>query len=215
MRHTHPLREEAHVFTGLIEEVGQVVAIARTEGGARLRVRAPVVADGLAVGDSVAVGGACLTAVEVAPEGFAAEAVAETLRRTALGDLAEGGAVNLERALRPGDRLGGHIVQGHVDAVGIVREARPDGTGLMMEVAAPPEALRYVVEKGSVAVDGVSLTIAARGADSFRVALIPHTVASTTLGPEAVGRRVNLELDVVAKYVEALVAPYRSPEGEA
>jgi riboflavin synthase len=191
--------------------VGEVVAVEGTADGARLRVRAPRVVDGLAVGDSVAVNGACLTAVAVGPDGFATEAVAETLRRTALGELAEGGAVNLERALRAGDRLGGHIVQGHVDAVGTVRDARPDGTGLMVEVAAPPDALRYVVEKGSVAVDGISLTVAARDADAFRVALIPHTLAATTLGPEAVGRRVNLELDVLAKYVEALLAPYRQP----
>jgi riboflavin synthase len=195
------------VFTGLVEEVGQVVALEGGPDGARLEIRAPLVREGLAIGDSVSVNGACLTAVALAEEGFAVQCAPETLRRTSVGALAAGAAVNLERALRLGDRLGGHMVQGHVDATGSVLGARPEGESVVLEIAAPPEVLRYVVEKGSIAVDGVSLTVAARLPDRFTVALIPHTLAATTLGPQAVGRRVNLEADVVAKYVEALVRP--------
>jgi riboflavin synthase len=195
------------VFTGLVEEVGRVVALEAGEGGARLAIRAPLVRDGLAIGDSVSVNGACLTAVALAGEGFSVDCAPETLRRTALGTLAAGDRVNLERALRLGDRLGGHMVQGHVDATGEVLAARSEGESVVLEIGAPPEVLRYVVEKGSVAVDGVSLTVAARLPDRFAVALIPHTLAATTLGAEAVGRPVNLEADVVAKYVEALVRP--------
>jgi riboflavin synthase len=203
------------VFTGLIEEAGRVAELRPAGGGARLVVAAEAVLDGLRVGDSVAVSGACLTAVEVTGEGFAADCVAETLRRTSLGGLAPGDRVNLERPMRLGDRLDGHLVQGHVDGVGTVRAVRPEGEGAALEVAAPAGLLRYVVEKGSVAVDGVSLTVAERLADGFAVALIPHTMAVTTLGPQAVGRAVNLEVDVVAKYVESLAAPYRSSGKDA
>jgi riboflavin synthase len=139
--------------------------------------------------------------------------VAETLRRTSLGGLAPGDRVNLERPMRLGDRLDGHLVQGHVDGVGTVRSVRSEGEGAVLEIAAPAALLRYVVEKGSVAVDGVSLTVASRLPDAFTVALIPHTMAVTTLGPGALGRPVNLEVDVVAKYVESLAAPY-APPGE-
>jgi riboflavin synthase len=201
------------MFTGLVEEAGRVAEVRRGEAGARLAIAASAVLEGLGVGDSVAVNGACLTAVEVTGEGFAVDAVAETLRRTALGGLAAGDRVNLERPMRLGDRLDGHLVQGHVDGVGTVRAARPEGESAVLEVAAPAALLRYVVEKGSIAVDGVSLTVAERLADAFTVALIPHTMAVTTLGPGAVGRTVNLEADVVAKYVEALAAPYR-PSGK-
>lgn len=197
------------MFTGLVEEVGTVVAV---EGGAeltRLRFRAPGVRDGLAIGDSVSVNGACLTVVEVPDDGFAVEAVAETLRRTTAGGLREGDPVNLERAMRLGDRLGGHIVQGHVDGTGIVAAVTPDGDGVQLRISAAPGLLRYIVEKGSITVDGVSLTVAARLEDGFTVALIPHTMAATTLGPGAEGRSVNLEVDLLAKYVEALAAPYR------
>jgi riboflavin synthase len=196
------------VFTGLIEEAGRVVDLRPAGAGARLAVAATGVLDGLRVGDSVAVSGACLTVVEVTGEGFAVDCVGETLRRTTLGGLAPGDRVNLERPMRLGDRLDGHLVQGHVDAVGMVRACRPEGESAALEVAAPGGLLRYVVEKGSIAVDGVSLTVAARLADAFTVALIPHTMAVTTLGPQAVGRAVNLEVDVVAKYVESLAGPY-------
>jgi riboflavin synthase len=141
------------------------------------------------------------------------DAVAETLRRTALGGLTPGDRVNLERPLRAGDRLDGHIVQGHVDGVGEVASVTREGESALLEVSAPEELLRYVVEKGSITVDGVSLTVAGRAPGAFRVALIPHTMSVTTLGPQALGRRVNLEVDVVAKYVEALVAPY-APRGD-
>lgn len=196
------------MFTGLVEEAGRVEEVRAAAAGARLVVAARAVLDGLAVGDSVAVNGACLTAVEVTGAGFAVDCVAETLRRTALGALAAGDRVNLERPMRLGDRLDGHLVQGHVDGVGTVAGASAEGESTVLEVAAPAPILRYVVEKGSIAVDGVSLTVAARRADAFTVALIPHTMAVTTLGPGAVGRAVNLEVDVLAKYVEALTSPY-------
>ncbi len=196
------------MFTGLVEEVGRVAEVRPGDEGARVSLRAPLVREGLAVGDSVSVNGACLTAVALAGDGFAVDAVAETLRRTALGGLGPGDPVNLERALRLGDRLGGHLVQGHVDATGTIVGARAEGESTVLRIAAPDAVLRYVVEKGSVAVDGVSLTVAARLPDAFEVALIPHTMAMTTLGPQAVGRPVNLEVDLVAKYVEALVAPH-------
>ena len=202
------------VFTGLVEEGGRVARVLPGGEGARLEIAASAVLDGLAVGDSVAVNGACLTAVEVGGEGFAVDCVAETLRRTALGGLAPGDRVNLERPMRLGDRLDGHIVQGHVDGVGTVRAVRPEGDSAVLEIAPPAGLLRYVVEKGSIAVDGVSLTVASRLADAFTVALIPHTMAVTTLGPGALDRPVNLEVDVVAKYVESLAAPYAPPREE-
>jgi riboflavin synthase len=201
------------VFTGLIEEGGRIAEIRAAEKGARLAVSAVLVLDGLAIGDSVAVNGTCLTAVEITAGGFVVDAVAETLRRTALGGLTAGDPVNLERPMRMGDRLDGHLVQGHVDGIGTVRSANPEGDSTVLEISAPPELLRYVVEKGSIAVDGVSLTVAGRLDDAFTVALIPHTMSVTTLGPQALGRAVNLEVDVVAKYVEALAAPYVPPRG--
>lgn len=201
------------MFTGLVEESGTIVATRATDAGARIVIAAGEVLDGLGLGDSVAVNGACLTAVEIAADRFAVDAVAETLRRTTLGTLAEGDRVNLERALSAGGRLDGHIVQGHIDGTGQVRDVRAEGGSAIVEIAADPAQLRYIVEKGSIAVDGVSLTVAGRLPDAFTVALIPHTMSATTLGPQALGRRVNLEVDVLAKYVEALVAPYaRAPE---
>jgi riboflavin synthase len=184
------------VFTGLVEEGGRVAEVRPAGGGARLAIAASAVLEGLRVGDSVAVNGACLTAVEVSGDGFAVDCVAETLRRTALGALGSGDRVNLERPMRLGDRLDGHLVQGHVDGVGTVRAARSEGESTVLEIAPPAGLMRYVVEKGSIAVDGVSLTVAERLADAFTVALIPHTMAVTTLGPGAVGRAVNLEVDV-------------------
>ncbi|MGD9572144.1 MAG: riboflavin synthase [Thermoleophilia bacterium] len=203
------------MFTGLVEEGGTLRSVTPTDGGARLVIDAAVVLEGLEIGDSVAVNGACLTAVEIDAAGFAVDAVAETLRRTSLGGAAAGDRVNLERPMRLGDRLDGHLVQGHVDGVGEVRSARPEGGSTVLEIAAPAGLLRYVVEKGSITVDGVSLTVAGRLPDAFTVALIPHTMQVTTLGPQAVGRAVNLEVDVVAKYVEALAAPYAPPGGDA
>jgi riboflavin synthase len=152
--------------------------------------------------------------VALLPDGFTVEAVAETMRRTCLGDRAPGDPVNLERALLASARLGGHLVQGHVDGTGVVASATPEGESVLLRVDAPPGVTRYVVEKGSIAVDGVSLTVAGRDAAGFTIALIPHTMAHTTLGPGAVGRRVNLEVDLVAKYVEALAAPYLTSREE-
>ena len=200
------------MFTGLVEEIGTVAALDVRPDGARLRVSATRVVDGLALGDSVAVDGACLTVVAIHDEGFEIDAVTETLQRTALGDRSVGDPVNLERAVRAGDRLGGHLVQGHVDGTGRISSVTDVGTGSRIGVTAPPEILRYVVEKGSITLDGVSLTVAGRDREGFAVALIPHTLGETTLGRMVPGRRVNLEVDLVAKYVEALVAPYRSSE---
>jgi len=193
------------MFTGLVEEVGALAAVTPTERGARLRVAAPLAASDMAVGDSVCVDGACLTAVAVDPAELEVEAVAETLRRTTLGLRRPGHRVNLERALRVGDRLGGHIVQGHVDGTAEVLGSEREGDSIVLTVGTPADLLPYVVEKGSVALDGVSLTVAAVQPESFSVALIPHTLDATTLGPDRVGDRLNIEVDALAKYVEMLV----------
>jgi riboflavin synthase len=195
------------VFTGIVRERGRVRAAGREEGGLRLELEAPETAPGVAIGDSVAVNGVCLTVVARTGGSIAFDAVPETLDRTALGGLAPGAAVNLEPALRAGDPLGGHYVQGHVDAVGRIRSVEPEGQGSRVWVEAPPEVLRYCVEKGSVTVDGVSLTVAELAGDAFAVALVPHTLEATTLGEAGPGTAVNLEADVLAKYVERLVAP--------
>ena len=190
------------MFTGIVREVGRVEAVEERGESVRLVIRAPQTASATAVGDSVALAGVCLTAVEVSDEKVAFDAVPETLRRSTLGRLLEGGGVNVEPALRAGDSFGGHIVQGHVDGVGRIRRADEEG----IEVEAPDDVLRYCVEKGSIAVEGVSLTIAVLGTDSFTIALIPHTREATTLGAVAEGDEVNLEVDVVAKYVERLAS---------
>jgi riboflavin synthase len=185
------------MFTGIVEELGEVAAI----GGGHLRIAATTVLEDAKIGDSIAVDGCCLTAVEIGPGWWQADVTDETLRRTALGGLAPGDRVNLERPVRVNDRLGGHIVQGHVDAVGEVVEPAPD-----LRVRMPRELLRYVVEKGSIAVDGVSLTVVDVLDDGFTVAVIPHTTEVTTLGLRRQGDRVNLEVDVTVKYVERLLA---------
>ena len=190
------------MFTGIVREVGRVEAVEERGESVRLVVRAPETAAAAAVGDSVSLAGVCLTAIEVADGTVAFDAVPETLRRSTLGRLETGGGVNVEPALRAGDPLGGHIVQGHVDGVGRIRRVDDEG----IEIEAPEDVLRYCVEKGSIAVEGVSLTIAGLGESSFTVALIPHTRDVTTLGGVAEGGDVNLEVDVVAKYVERLAA---------
>ena len=189
------------MFTGIVRELGAVDALEESEAGARLRVRAPETAAASAVGDSVSVNGVCLTAVEVDDGVLAFDAVPETLRRSSLGRLDAGSPVNVEPALRAGEPLGGHFVQGHVDGVARVRRADDEG----LEIEAPPEILRYCVEKGSIAVEGVSLTIARLSEDAFTVALVPHTRAVTTLGALAAGDEVNLEVDLIAKHVERLL----------
>jgi len=189
------------MFTGIVRERGRVASLHQAPGGLRFEIDAPETASQLDVGDSVSVSGACLTATAVGNGSFSVTAVPETLSRTTLGRLATGSEVNLETATRAGDPLGGHFVQGHVDAVGRVASFE-DGR---LAVEAAPEILRYCVEKGSIAVDGVSLTIAGLRDGAFEVALIPHTLEVTTLGALEPGDEVNLEVDVLAKYVEKLI----------
>jgi riboflavin synthase len=199
------------MFTGIVEELGNVRSVTEADGGARIEIQAgPAILADLTVGGSVAVNGCCLTAVEVGGGHFAADAVIETLRRTDLGRLQPGDPVNLERPLRADGRLDGHLVQGHVDGVGTIeaRTQNPDGS-FDLRVEAPPTLLRYLVEKGSVAVDGASLTVVDVRDAGFTVALIPHTAQATTLGHKPPGAAVNLEVDLVAKYVERLVAPHQ------
>jgi riboflavin synthase len=191
------------MFTGLVQATAVLSAVSPRPEGARLRVESALGAE-LSPGDSVAVGGVCLTAVEADDRGFAADVMAETLRRSALGALGPGARVNLELPLRASDRLGGHLVQGHVDGAGTVEATRDEGLARVLRIAAPAELLRYVVEKGSIAVDGVSLTVADVEEEAFEVALIPETLERTTLGGVGPGDAVNLEADVLAKYVEKL-----------
>ena len=193
------------MFTGLVADLGTVEAVDATDGGARLRLRTTLAGE-VVEGDSVAVNGVCLTATAVGDEGFAADAMHETLRRSSLGGVAAGGTVNLELAMRAGDRLGGHVVQGHVDGMGEVAAVEEDGFSRVVTIRAPAGLLRYVVDKGSIAVDGVSLTVSAVDEETFAVSLIPETLERTTLGAAAPGTPVNLEVDVLAKYVEKLVA---------
>jgi riboflavin synthase len=192
------------VFTGLVEDLGTVAAVHATADGVRLTLETPL-ARQLAEGDSVAVNGVCLTAVGLCGERFGADVMHETLRRSSLADLAAGARVNLELALRADARLGGHMVQGHVDAVGVVTDARDDGFARVVTIEAQSALLRYVVEKGSIAVDGVSLTVAAVDDTTFAVSLIPETLERTNLGTARTGTVVNLEVDILAKYVEKLL----------
>jgi riboflavin synthase len=192
------------MFTGLIGDLGTVLALDRDGEGARVRVGTALAAE-LAPGDSVAVNGVCLTATEVAEDAFAADAISETLCRTSLGTLRAGSRVNVELPLRASDRLGGHVVQGHVDATGTVREIREEGFSRVLAIEAPAEILRHLVEKGSVALDGVSLTVSALGEDGFEVSLIPETLTRTNLGTLAPGDAVNIETDILAKHVARLI----------
>ena len=194
------------MFTGLVQQIGVISEVSRNGGGAVVRVSAPLAGD-VSEGDSVLVNGVCLTATEVGGGEFRAELTPETVRRSALGSLDAGSRVNLELPLRPVDRLGGHIVQGHVDAVADVAAVSCEGSAVNLRVEPPPGALRYVVEKGSVALDGVSLTVTEVDDRGFGVSLIPETLERTNLGEAIPGRRVNLEVDVLAKYVEKLVQP--------
>jgi len=193
------------MFTGLVEDLGVVAAVDRSLDGARITFESRLAGE-LSEGDSIAVNGVCLTAVGICAPRFGADVMEESLRRSALGELEAGSHVNLELAMKLGDRLGGHIVQGHVDGVGVVEAVRDEGFARIVTVGAAPEVLRYVIEKGSIAVDGVSLTVARVDDESFDVSLIPETLERTTLGESAVGRPVNLEVDMFAKYVEKLVA---------
>jgi riboflavin synthase len=194
------------VFTGIVREIGIVEAVEGGAEGTTLRVRATGTAPGCARGDSVAIDGICLTVTALDGDVLAFHAVPETLSRTSLGRLRVGEEVNVEPALRVGEPLGGHVVQGHVDGVGRVQSVEAEGEGLRVIVEAPPEILRYCVEKGSIAMEGVSLTVAELHDDCFGVALVPHTISATTLSSLVPGRPVNLEVDVLAKYVERLIA---------
>jgi riboflavin synthase len=197
------------VFTGLVQDLGTVAEVHETVDGVRLAVESPLATE-LKEGDSVAVNGVCLTAVGLCKgERFGADVMHETLRRSSLGEVTAGSNVNLELPLRAADRLGGHVVQGHVDGIGVVDAVRDDGFARIVTIAAGPDLLRYVVEKGSIAVDGVSLTVARVDDDGFDVSLIPETLERTTLGRAEEGRTVNLEVDVLAKYVEKLLAHTR------
>ena len=193
------------MFTGLVETTARVRRVEPDGDGVRLEVETTLAAE-LQQGDSIAVNGVCLTAVDPGADGFKAHVMAETLRRSSLGPLAAGDSVNVELPLRAGDRLGGHVVQGHVDGTGTVATTHDEGFARLVRITAEPSLMRYVVEKGSIAVDGVSLTVAEVDGEGFTVSLIPETLERTTLGLAAPGRVVNLEVDVLAKYVEKLVA---------
>lgn len=193
------------MFTGIVEEVGHIRRLTQIANGARLAIEAQTVLAGAKLGDSIAVNGVCLTLVEQGPDWFAADLSAETLKRTSLQQARTGTRVNLERALLPTTRLGGHIMQGHVDGTGRLLEAQPSGEGWTVRIGFPIELARYIVEKGSIAVDGISLTVAALGDDWFEIAVIPHTWKMTNLSTLERGALVNLEMDILAKYVERML----------
>lgn len=193
------------MFTGIVEELGEVTAVENLGDSSRFRLRGPVVTEGAKHGDSIAVNGVCLTVVDFGDGEFTADVMAETLNRSSLGALEAGSRVNLERPMAVGDRLGGHIVQGHVDGSGTILERKPSENWEIIKISLPADLTRYVVEKGSITVDGVSLTVVDAGPDYFTISLIPTTLALTTLGIKQTGDPVNLEVDVIAKYVERLL----------
>lgn len=202
------------MFTGIIEELGVIRRITSARAGARLEVSAHTVLSDAKLGDSIAVNGVCLTVVDQGADWFAADVSAETLRRTSLKQAAAGTRVNLERAMAANGRFGGHIVQGHVDGTGEFQEARPSGDGWVLRIGFPPELARYIVEKGSITVDGISLTVAALGETWFEIAVIPHTWKVTNLSTLARAATVNLEVDIIAKYVERMMAHFAEPKSK-
>ncbi|HEY9370657.1 riboflavin synthase [Streptomyces sp.] len=195
------------MFTGIVEELGEVTAVEKLDDASRFRLRGPLVTQDAKHGDSIAVNGVCLTVVESGDGEFTADVMAETLKRSSLGALEVGSRVNLERPMAVGDRLGGHIVQGHVDGTGSVLDRTPSENWEIVRIALPAHLSKYVVEKGSITVDGISLTVVEAAEDWFTVSLIPTTLALTTLGIKQSGDPVNLEVDVIAKYVERLLGP--------
>ena len=200
------------MFTGIVEELGTIRAVRRGAASAVMSIGAAEVLSDLKIGDSVAVNGVCLTVTSLDDGGFTADVMHETLGRSSLGALAPGGRVNLERAMPANGRFGGHIVSGHIDGTGKVASVRPDDNALWYTIYAAPELLRCIVEKGSITIDGISLTVAAVDDTSFSVSLIPHTAAVTTLGKKRAGDTVNLETDIIGKYVEKLLRPAPEPE---
>ncbi|MYT69282.1 MULTISPECIES: riboflavin synthase [unclassified Streptomyces] len=201
------------MFTGIVEELGEITAVEMLDDACRFRVRGPVVTEGAQHGDSIAVNGVCLTVVEHGDGAFTADVMAETLKRSSLGALAVGSRVNLERPMVADGRFGGHIVQGHVDGTGTIVERTPSEHWEIVKISLPAELSRYVVEKGSITVDGVSLTVVEAAADYFTISLIPTTLALTTLGIKQPGDPVNLEVDVIAKYVERMLGAGHSLNG--
>ena len=199
------------MFTGIVEEVGAIKNIKRGQHSAVLTIQAKTVLEGTRIGDSIAVNGICLTVTRLFSDGFSADVMHETLNRSSLAGLAAGSMVNLERAMAANGRFGGHIVSGHIDGTGAVQHVRRDDNALWYTISAPPALLRYVVEKGSITIDGVSLTVAAVEDERFSVSLIPHTAAITLLGRKGPGDVVNLETDILAKYVEKLLRPAPDP----
>ncbi|MFZ5815430.1 MAG: riboflavin synthase [Bacillota bacterium] len=194
------------MFTGLIEETGRLRSVRRSGRSLQLEIGARKVLEGARIGDSIAVNGVCLTVTALQGDGFTADVMPETFEKTNLSQTPAGSPVNLERTMALGDRFGGHIVQGHVDGTGIIRALAPEEIAVWVTVEAPPEILRYVVPKGSIAIDGISLTVVDVGEDRFRVSLIPHTFAVTNMAARRPGDRVNLEVDILAKYVERMLA---------
>ena len=203
------------MFTGIIEELGTVERVTRGRVSAVLAIRAEAILSDLKIGDSVAVNGVCLTATSLTGHGFTADVMHETLDRSALAGLGPGSPVNLERAMAANGRFGGHIVAGHVDGVGTIAAIEKDDNAIWFTITAPAQVLRYVVEKGSIAIDGISLTVARVEPDRFAVSVIPHTAAVTLLGLRRTGDRVNLESDLVGKYVERLLRPAPEEKGQS
>ena len=203
------------MFTGIIEELGTVERVTRGRVSAVIAIRAEHILSDLKIGDSVAVNGVCLTATGLTGHGFTADVMHETLDRSALAGLGPGSRVNLERAMAANGRFGGHIVAGHVDGVGTIAAIEKDDNAIWFTITAPAQVLRYVVEKGSIAIDGISLTVARVETDRFAVSVIPHTAAVTLLGRRRVGDRVNLESDIIGKYVERLLRPAPEEKGQS
>jgi len=201
------------VFTGIVEELGEITAVEMLDDACRFRVRGPVVTEGAKHGDSIAVNGVCLTVVEHGNDEFTADVMAETLKRSSLGALATGSRVNLERPMVADGRFGGHVVQGHVDGTGTIVERTPSEHWEIVKISLPAELSRYVVEKGSITVDGVSLTVVEAADDYFTISLIPTTLALTTLGVKQAGDPVNLEVDIIAKYVERMLGDRIGSDG--
>ncbi|MBM3235050.1 riboflavin synthase [Candidatus Poribacteria bacterium] len=200
------------MFTGIVEEMGTIIQITRSSHSGQIVIGAQKILEDCKIGDSIAVSGACLTVIEANPNSFIADVSPETLRRTNLGELKRGDKVNLERSLRLQDRLGGHLVLGHVDEVGVISRLQSEDSATLMQVTVSSEAMRYIVFKGSVCVDGVSLTVAHLSANAFEVSLIPYTKQITTMGMKKVNDKVNIEVDILSRYVERLLSQKPKPE---